>query len=782
MKLPDAIQSFLGSKADKEPAYLSIYLDVHTVAVSVWQMAASGKAHVIASAHLAVKSDTWKDRMEAVDRLLGALEQKTGRTDVTTAILGIPAIYLTATGEIKKEIRSEIKNLAKTLELTLAGFVPLHQSIIFKLKTDEGVPPSVILLGVNSKTIAISLYKIGSLVGLRDLEKHDDVSLRVEEGLKSFTEMEVLPARMLLYGSENKELEEMREKLLHHQCTTRANFLHFPKIEIVTIDMIIDSISLAGASEMRKEAIGEDEKSEPTQTQPPPTPEEDRQQAVFEAREDSEDEEAQIEEESEEEEQVSEEEMIVEGEVKEAARTLEEDFAVDEKGKEDANVVVVDAESLGFKKDADVLEEKEQISHGVVKSDVVRPSAMAQNMATLGKRFGLIGSVIAGGIRNGIASPKQKYLLGILVLCVLGFVWGSITWVLPQAVVTIYEIPQSIEAAQAIVIDPSASSVDAEESVVPGVKRERTMEGEKTVAVKGKKNVGDPARGTVVIYNKSLSSKTFSKGTVLQSGSLKFSLDSDVQVASASESIGSITFGKQSAAVTAVAIGAAGNLPSGSEFTFVDVSSSIATARNDTAFTGGTSREVTVVSRADVDALVEEVSDELTSKAQQELSQSVEGGESLIDGTIKTTVTQKTFDQEIDQEAGQLHGKVTVTVSGTAFRKQEVRSLFEKKGRLTAPTGYRLDSDNTSITLSNMKVQKDGKITAQATIKSIALPMLDTAGLPKALAGKSLSEAEAYLRTLSGVGGMEVSFRLSASKKRLPFNKNNISVSLAIAQ
>lgn len=779
MKLPDALQSFLGQHKDKEPAYLSLYLDVHTVAVSVWQMVSGGKAHVLASAHLAVASDTWRDRTQSVDRLLGALEQKTGRTDVSTAILGLPAVYLTATGEIKKEVRGEIKELAKTLELTLAGFVPLHQAIIFKLKTDEGVPPSVILLGINSKTVAVSLYKIGSLVGLRDLEKHEDIALGVEEGLKSFTEMEVLPARILLYGSEQSELEEVKEKLLHHQWTTRANFLHFPKIEIVSIDMIIDSISLAGASEMEKAAIGEDEDEK---TEPTPTP-----QTAPLAREEADETELQDEVEAErkeeeiEEEAGTEEEKLVEDEVAAASQALTEDFAVDKETQEDANVVVVDAESLGFKKDADVLEEREQVERVPQTRGRTSASSFALALSTFGEK---LGSVVPKVLRQigRAGSPGQRYLGFILVFLVIGLVWGGISWALPHATVTVYEIPQTFETAQSIVIDPSATSVDEEENVVPAVKRERTLEGEKTLPVKGKKNVGDPARGTVTIYNKSLSTKAFSKGTILQAGSVKFSLDADVQVASASESIGSITFGKKDANVTAVAIGTAGNLTAGNEFTFADTASSIASARNDSAFTGGTSREVTVVSRADVDALIEEVSDELTEKAQQELSQSVGGGEVLIEGTTKTSVTQKTFDQEIDQEANQLHGKLTVTVSGIAYSQQEIRSLFEKKGKLTAPAGYRLDTENTTISLSNIKVQKDGTITAQASMKAVALPMLDTAGMPKALAGKTLPEAEAYLRTLSGVAGMEVSFRFSPSKNRLPLNKNNISVSLAIAQ
>ncbi len=787
MKLPDAFQSILGKKKEKEPVYISLYLDVHMVAASVWHILKE-TSHVIASAHLSVPTDTWKDRIASVDRLLGAMEQKTERTDLTTAILGLPAVYLTQTGEIKKEIRADIKNLAQTLELKLAGFVPLHQSIIFKLKTDEGVPPSVILLGINSKTIAISLYKIGALVGLRDLEKHEDVAKSLEEGFKSFTEMEVLPARILLYGSEEKELEEIKNKLLHHPWTTRANFLHFPKIEIVSIDMIIDSVSLAGASEMKKETIPqgmEQEEEPPAEKSDESTVEAEavvggtftQAEAEMEENEDEEEIEAEYEEEPRNK-IVTEEDRIVEGEIAQTTQALASDFDVDKEVQDDANVVVVDAESLGFKKDADVLEEEEQIEKEEARVHQ-RPAAV---MSSVGSTLGGIGSSIPRVILAILRSPKQKYFGILLVLLAVGLVWAGFSWAVPRAIVTVYEISQTVEADQTITIDSNATDVDTEGNVIPGLKRERSMDGEKTVEVKGKKSIGDPARGTIVIYNKSLSSRTFTKGTVVQSGSLKFTLDSDVSVASASESIGSITFGKADAAVTAQAIGAAGNLTSGSEFTFADVSSNIATARNDSAFTGGTSREVTVVSRSDVDGLISAVSIELTTKAQQELAGSVGGGEALIDGTIKTSVTQKTFDKEIDQEATQLNGKLTVTVSGIAYNQADIRSLFEKNGKLEAPSGYKMDDINTTITVTNTKVQKDGTITARAHIKAIALPTIDSAGIPKALAGKTIKDAETYLRAMSGVAGMEVSFRLSPMKNRLPFNKNNISVSVAIAQ
>lgn len=740
MKLAEAFQSLLGKKNGDPHVYLSLFLDDHTVVASFWRPGLRGAVEPLATLHKKVESGLWEDRIVVIDELLGLLEEKTKLSDITTTILGLSAGFLTTTGEIEKSVRIEIKKMASKLELTIAGFVPLTNAIVYQLKTDEGVPPSVILLDINDRTIAVSLYKIGMLVGVRDIEKHEDVSGELESALKSFTEMEVLPARIILYGSNVELLEGVKAKLLHHPWTTKANFLHFPKIEILSIDTISHAISLAGASEIKSE-ISQGQESEGTVTAQAPHKQEE---LVKDDEEDAEILEAQADETTE--------------EVLQAEEILREDFAVDSKSTEDANVVMVDAESLGFKKDADILEDEAQLEE----KEKIRPN-----------KTSIIQAMTA--FVSNIKKPKKMHMgLGVgifVVLCIvlLGF------WFLPKVTVTVLTIPQAITASSVLTIDPGTTIVDTENNIVPGRSMEKSVSGEKTIAVVGKKNVGDPARGIVAIYNKSLTTKTFKKGTILSSGSLKFTIDSDVEVASASESVGSITFGKKDAAVTALAIGGQSNLPGGGEFIFTDVSANTAIARNENAFTGGTSREVTVISRSDVDNFVKELSTELTAQAQEELSTLVAGGEQLVEGTIKTKVTEKAFDKEIDEEAAQLQGKLTITVSGVTVRFNDIHSLLVSTGVLAIPDGYRRDENNSKVTLTNIQVKKDGKITANVQMEESVLPTIDAQSLPAALAGKTINDAGTYLRSIPGVGGMHV----SPTWTRLPFNLHNISITMS---
>jgi hypothetical protein len=221
-------------------------------------------------------------------------------------------------------------------------------------------------------------------------------------------------------------------------------------------------------------------------------------------------------------------------------------------------------------------------------------------------------------------------------------------------------------------------------------------------------------------------------------------------------------------------------MPANTAYTIQGYSSDTAAARNTTAFAGGTSKQVTVVSRADEDALVAAAQKDLVDQAKQGLTASVSGTAKLIEETIQTTVTQKTFAQELDQEASQLSGKVTVTVSGISYNDDDVKTLLKAFIAKDIPQGFTLSETRTTVTLTNVVVKKDGTITATATITTDAVPTVDLSIIQKNLAGKSIANATAYLRSMPGISDMEVSFGMNFGKNTLPMNAKNISVKLAI--
>ena len=260
---------------------------------------------------------------------------------------------------------------------------------------------------------------------------------------------------------------------------------------------------------------------------------------------------------------------------------------------------------------------------------------------------------------------------------------------------------------------------------------------------------------------------------------ISFSLDEEVKIASASESIGSITFGKKDAAITAINIGTEGNIAASSEFSVKDISSTSVSGRNDAALSGGVSREVTVVSRADYDGAVKTLTDEIVSKAKAQLLAEV-GGNRLIEQTIKTKVIEKQFDKELDQEAKELSGNLTASVSGIVIRDEDIKSLLVALITPKVPAGYTLESGKTDVSIGVVQVKKDGKITVSATVSAVALPMISKEGLQKILAGKAMPDALEYLKSIVGVAGAEFRIILTPTKNRLPLHKANITVTLAV--
>lgn len=771
MKLPDAISHLLGKKEEQENFFFSLFLDTDAAAVATWFVDSNGLPKIVSYAHGKVAQDSWESRIQVVDRLLSAAEDKAKvEHAISKTVFGMPGVYLTREGNIASGIRPQLKKLTTVLELSAVGFVPLSSAIAFAFKKDEGVPASVILIGCSGTKATLTIFRVGKNAGEETIDIADDPAMEIEKALTLYQHSDVLPSRMLLYGGDESLLEAVRGKLLKHPWPTRANFLHFPKIELFSTEKLLSAVSLSGASELAA-AIGESDEgdisaaaasvvAQPTRESPLPV-------------HDTISEESQAE---------TDDQVPSEGAASDDFQPDEaegEDDKNTQESTEESNVHVVSPEALGFERqDVLVHHAVDAPKHTGQVRDVMEDEEEEQAPRRKGTRS-LLGTLRWQMTR--LPKPSGLYmpiLLGILVILGLA---AALYYFVPHATVTVLVAPVSLAESSVLTIDPAATIADPSTKVIPGRTQEKSISGEKTAAVTGKKKVGDPARGTVTIYNKVTSERTLKKGAVLSAKGLSFSLDDDVRVASASESIGSITFGKSNAAVTAVEIGAASNLPASTEFTFKDTSSSAVSARNDAALTGGVSRDVTVVTRADYDAMVKAMIDELVGKAKTELSGQI-GAERLIDQTVKTTVAEKIFDKELDQEAKELHGKVTISVSGISIRDEDIKAILTSLVAAKVPGGYSLSGGQTDVETRGMQVKKDGKITLMATLKAVALPAIDTGVLVGKLVGKSVTEATSTLKATQGVAGVEFRFTLSPMHSRLPVNAKNITITISVAQ
>ena len=782
MKFLEQFQKLVHKPPKVEPEiFLSLILDESYIQAAAWELGADKKPHIIDATSERAPAPSWEDRIRMADHAIGKLEEKTGSTKLTKVVLGLGERFLTKDGDIEKSVRPELKKLTKSLALTPLGFVPLSTSIAHFLRKTEGIPTSVILIGATERNFDISIYRVGRLAFSISVPKTEAEGEDIENGLKACTDADVLPSRILLYGSDDVRIQETQSLLLRHQWTARANFLHYPKIELFPFEQMIETVVRAGANEITHELQEEllpdgiplkekegntiteehDEKKEAVQTIEPMTeephlmkPEEKGsthmvvvQPEVLGFHETTDEENIQP--------------GFHTGEEIEEGKVPEEnplEFDVGEK----ENLLEKEEQSSLEKNTLDVVSEKKSIL-----PSFSFPSGFSHSMRFGGKVFRMI--------------PKKMtaIILFSLVILIGGFI--AVTRYLPRVTVTLAVLPKTIATEDTIIIDPQATVIDMEKKIIPAQKLEKVVTGEKTVPATGKKKIGDPAKGTATLYNKSEgTSYTLKKGTVITTGSLQFTLDGDVSVASAATNLSKdqLVFGKASVTVTAIAVGPEGNIDANKEFTVKDHSSTVLVARNDQPFTGGTSKDVTVVSRADTDTLLKALTADLVEKAKTELTQSVSGKDRMIDQTVKTVVKEKQFIEEIDQEAKDLHGNLTVSVSAYTYNEEDIKTLLSASAQSSIPEGYSVNPGRTTVSIGTVTIAKDGRMTAKATLSSGAIPTIDEIAVKKTIAGKKLVDATNALKMINGVASAEFIFQSTWKKDILPMYPDHITISV----
>ncbi len=295
-----------------------------------------------------------------------------------------------------------------------------------------------------------------------------------------------------------------------------------------------------------------------------------------------------------------------------------------------------------------------------------------------------------------------------------------------------------------------------------------------TIPTTGKQDVGDKARGTVTIHNFDDNEKTFSKNSVLSAAGLKFLLDADIKVASASLAVdGSAKLpGKNTGTVTAEVIGPESNLSKNQRFVFNGLSSSTYFAINDAAFTGGTKKQIQTIAKKDQDDLKAMI----LSKAKNAIpSIKVLLGEVIVSSLSRVDFSKTNFSKEIGEEGNSLTLKATVSVTQFLYNKSffvdQALALFQPEVK----NDYQLDKENISYTTDKIDL-KDNSLIINSKIKAKAVIKISTDEIKKSVLGKHQSTLKEILKNQFKIDGYDLTIKepLPFLKNYLPFFPNNI--------
>lgn len=382
-----------------------------------------------------------------------------------------------------------------------------------------------------------------------------------------------------------------------------------------------------------------------------------------------------------------------------------------------------------------------------------------------------------------IKLPKNSILpLGVIIVMLLIFGLGSAYWFLPQADVTLMVSAKTLQQQFDITADSDATDLDVEAQVLPAKTLEVSVSGTSSKNTTGTQLVGDKAVGEVTVINGTPVSRNFPAGTTLTApGGLKFTLDASVEVASASGTADPNSYqpGKANVKVTATEIGSDSNLSAGTQFSIGTFSTLDFIAKNETAFTGGSSRQVAAVSKQDLSDLKSQLFEQLKNESKEKLAnQQLSTDENLVDNSINFEIQSEEYAGEEGDVADQVQLDLSLKATALAYSQPQLDELVTSQISSQIPSGYQIQGQPQTQLSINTDDLKQLVITVDVT--ATLLPDFDIENIRREITGKSPAQAKNIISQLPNISEVSMSFtpRLPPPLLSLPHQSKNIRITV----
>ncbi len=432
------------------------------------------------------------------------------------------------------------------------------------------------------------------------------------------------------------------------------------------------------------------------------------------------------------------------------------------------NAPEVESDDLGFVEGEDIVAKApiEEVHKMIQPSTVATAEVLAKK-----KKF-----VFPKILKNKFA------LIGVGIL-ILIFVFGFGFYFLPSATIDLVVNSDNKDTQVTLTGDTTANSVDIKNKIVPMQAVSISKSGSDQLATTGKKTIGTYATGRVTITNSdSNNSKTFlaaSTQLTTATSSATFSLANDVTIPQAPFGCISVPpCPSVGVNVTANQPGADGNLPANTLFKVNGQTNSVS-AKNDADFTGGSSKQVSVASSYDRDALKKQIVDKLTADAETALKN--QNSNSIIPGQGTTVdVVSETYDPSaVDATTNTLKATISIKLSTFSFDRNDLISVLVDS-LAQSSNGFSVDKDASKITLQQTDSISVTSAKFIGKINAVLHPKINKDEVVRQSVGKSLNEVGAYLDSTGYFSRYRVTTFPGFFKifNRMPFNKNKITINV----
>lgn len=716
-----------------------------------------------------IEDSSTEEFLNVLDKAITAAEEVLPQNIEThKTIFGLKEAWV-ENNKIKKEYLEKLKKAGEELSLDPIGFLVFSESVVNLIQKDEGAPVTAILVDVGKKYLTVSLIKAGKIMEVRSSEIHESASYTVDTVLKHFQIPEVMPARIILMDSEE---DELTQEFMNHKWSKSLPFLHIPQILSLPQDSDVKAVLLGAATQMGTELIFDhrqtlDRDFEKDQGEKPDVikTDEDVQEDAKPKPFEQENGEHKL-------------DYVGKDSSLEFFGFSSGDVAKTKpptpKTEIEENLPKADLEfrSQEIPEEVKIEEEKQGMPEVAAETASRAKSVSIDLIPILKKNLFMLLSLVK------VKSVKDIKFIGIAISAIVLFLVIFFTFIFQtSARITLTVDPKQEEKTQNITFSPK-SSTNIGTNILAAEIIPVDEQGSTTINTSGKKDVGTNAKGSVTIFNNDTDSIGLDKGTAItSSGGVKFTLDENIKVASASGDIFSGTKpGTTNVKVTAAEIGTDANLPSGSKFT-VGTSKTVA-AKNDNAFSGGTKKNVTVVSEKDLEKLRSELPKSLSDKAKNDISGKVKSGRTILPQFVDTTLKSEKFDKKENDQADKVSLSATVSFNFLSYENLDVVKLSEK---LFDGSSFSIEKSQFSVNAKNIKVEKNDDITADLTISAKLFPKINTDDLIKQIAGQDAAKTKNMLSNMTNVKNAEIKIspNLPFFSSSLPKYPKNITIDIS---
>ncbi|MEI6532298.1 MAG: hypothetical protein WCO06_00505 [Candidatus Roizmanbacteria bacterium] len=673
-----------------------------------------------------VYSNGWENIIEDVDNLLFELESQSKLRMKKVIYFTYSHLIDQTTHEIKDPYKLILKKLSKELELRPLGFIESYEAVLIALSEGHSNLLNTILFEIDKTEHTLFVIKAGKLLHRICVAHTQSLKDDLTEGLFKIANDVLLPPYIVFYGSNEIQEEIFSLKSVHW---SKEIFIHQPKIEIVETDVLHKSMGLVFEKQLKEVENPMNKQEEQTTSEASYSHENSHNMIDFNS--------LSIQEEN-------------------PTHTLL-GFTVGGYAIEpEPYIKMVSKPVLPITHEHEIYE----------KPDNEPKVALEHTTAKKGRAF-KFPPIIFKSRFVLISAIMTISVITFILISLFIFHKADIILILPTRDISetiSFNIPvENSEDSQLLHIQISSISASFSDS-------------KKTT---GKHDVGEKAKGVVILRNKTNKEIQINKNSILKIDSLSYVLNDDVKIASSSENLsdGSMRPGEKKANVTATQIGSEYNLEKGKQISIADYSNSSIYAYNDTAFVGGTKRQIETVAKKDLEDLKLSVLNKGKIEVIKGLSGKTNDDGKIIDTMTNVGISNLKYSKEVGEEGTDVTLEANVIATYYSYNNILFKNKLYDSLKSEVPTGYVLNKNKISYDLVNEDLNKN-QMQVKVDASAIVAKDLSKEELSNVIKGLSKSDAQTLIKSKYSIESVniQISSPLSLFNGWIPFIQSKILI------